>query len=130
MKKLFFISVLVCFAGINQLFSANPIPSYNVLVLGKASFQESTKPIIGNTVPDEKRQMNVQSSTASPTKGFAGFILRARAYRLDGSMVLGPFYFQVGQTLQISIDDRAWGVEISSDQPSRESVWIVGEQGN
>jgi hypothetical protein len=128
MKKLMLISVLVCFAGINQLFSANPIPSYNVLVTGRAIFQEGTKPISGNTVSDERRQMNVQTSTASPTNGFALLIVAVKVYRLDGAITMGPYYLQVGQSLGVRIDDKRWGVDVVSEQTSRVSVWTSTDQ--
>ena len=123
MKKLLLISVLVCFAAINQLFAANPIPSYNVLVAGRAVFQESNKPIVRNTSTDAKRQMNIQTSTASPTEGFSHAIIVVTIYQLNGIITKGPYYLICGQSISATIDDTTWGVSVLSEEPSRVSVW-------
>ena len=128
MKKLLAITVLVCFAGLNQLFAVNPIPSYNVLVAGKAIFQESTKPFLGNGIPtDAKRKMNVQTSTASPSAGATRSIVAIKMYRLDGQVILGPYYLVCGQSISVNIDDKKWGVEVVSEVPSRVSVFTSSE---
>jgi hypothetical protein len=123
MKKVLFISVLVCFTAINQLFAANPIPSYNVLVTGRAVFQESSKPIVRNSATDARRQMNIQTSTSSPTNGFSHAIVVVTIYRLDGAITKGPYYLICGQSVSAAIDDTTWGVSVLSEEPSRVSVW-------
>jgi hypothetical protein len=123
MKKLLLISVLVCLAGLNQIFAANPIPSFNVLVTGRATFQESTKPI-GRIIPGkERRMMNIQTSTASPTNGVANSIISATVYRLDGTLTLGPYYIVCGQSLVVGVDDKPWGVIVLTGVPAKFSVW-------
>lgn len=127
MKKLFLVFALVCVAGINQLFAANPIPSYNVLISGRAVFQEMVKPVVGNNVPDERRQMNIETtSSVSPTKagGFARTLIVTTVFALDGHATLGPYYLIAGQSLKVSIDEKAWGVNFSPDGPAYVSVWI------
>ena len=127
MKKLLLIFVLVCFAGLNQLFAANPIPSYNVLVTGRASFLESTIPFLGNVPSDARRQMNVQTSTASPSARVSSSIVVVKIYRLDGLITKGPYYLICGQSLSVGIDDYKWGVEVKTEVPARVSVWASSE---
>jgi len=122
MKKLLIITVLVCFAGF-QLFAVNPIPSYNVLVQGRASFQEQIRPIGGNSNADMKRKMNIQTSTASPGTGIKALsIVSITVYRLDHSINLGPYYIYAGQSLSVGIDFSAWGVDVVTER-ARVSVW-------
>lgn len=128
MKKLLAITVLLCFAGLSQLFAVNPIPSYNVLVTGKAIFQESTTPFFGNGVPtDAKRKMNIVTSTASPSGSSTRSIISVRVYRLDGQVVLGPYYLVCGQSLQVGIDFKKWGVDVTTQETSCVSVWTSTE---
>jgi hypothetical protein len=130
MKKLLLITVFVCVAAISQAFAANPIPSYNVLVNGRAVFQESSKPIIGGTnTTKERRQMNVQTSVASPTAGFSQSIVVTSVYRLDGTIVLGPYYLVVGQRIAVGIDNQTWGVSVATDA-ARVSVWTTDQAAN
>jgi hypothetical protein len=128
MKKLLLISVLVCLAAVNQVLATNPIPSYNVLVTGRANFQEkNTKPIGGLPIGKEKRQMNVESSTASPTAGFSNTVIVAVIYRLDGQVRKGPYYIISGQTLSVGIDDQAWGVDVLAQDPALVSVYTSSD---
>jgi|WetSurMetagenome_2_1015567.scaffolds.fasta_scaffold1535091_1 hypothetical protein len=131
MKKVLLISVLVCLAGLNQLFAANPIPSYNVLVSGKASFQESTKPS-GRIIPGKaRRMMNIETTTSSGTNGISNTIVAAVVYRLDGSLTLGPYYIVCGQSLVVGVDDKPWGVNVTTEVPVKFSVWAsMGLLGN
>jgi len=128
MKKLFLISVLVCLAGLNQLFAANPIPSYNVLVSGKANFQESVKSKSSGP-SKEKRQMNIETSTSTatppPSTGMGRAVVVAMLYKLDGSASMGPYYIGVGQSLSIGIDGSAWGVNIAAPDAALVSVWTT-----
>jgi hypothetical protein len=128
MRKLLLIAVLVCFAG--GLFAANPIPSYNVLVNGRASFLETVKPFVGNAVPDAKRMMNIQTSTGSPGMGFSTVFVYTWVYRLDGTVRQGPYYIAVGQTISVQIDFTSWGVDVVTQAPSRISVWTSTDQQN
>jgi hypothetical protein len=128
MKKLLLICVLVCLAALNQVFAANPIPSYNVLVVGAASFQESSRPMNANNLSKERRQMDVESSTASPTAGFAGTVIAAVVYRLDGRVTMGPYYMICGQTLVVGIDDKTWGVNVLAKDPAYVSVWTSSDK--
>ncbi len=127
MKKVLLISLFIWFSGLSQLFATNPIPSYNVLVTGRANFQEKIKPISGNSLTDEKRQMNIQTSTSSPTAGFSRSIIVVKVYRLDGSALKGPYYLICGQSLSVAIDDKTWGVDVVSEETSRESVWTSSD---
>ena len=128
MKKLFLISVLVCLAGLNQLFAANPIPSYNVLVSGKANFQETVKSKSAGP-SKEKRQMNIETSTSTatppPSTGMGRAVVVAMLYQLDGTATMGPFYIPIGQSLSVGIDGSPWGVNIGSADGVLVSVWTT-----
>lgn len=123
MKKLLLISVLVCFAGL-QLFASNPIPSYNVLVQDRASFQETPPPFIGNVPKDEKRQMNIETTSSSGGSAALGAsIVIVNVYRLDGRGSMGPYYLICGQSLSVFVDDKSWGVNVMANDPTLVSVW-------
>ena len=126
MKKLILITALVCLAGLNQLFAVNPIPSYNVFVSGKSAFQESGKPGDNGTPGKERRQMNIETSSAStppPSTGFGRPMVSVVLYQIDGHNSMGPYYIYVGQSLSVGIDDSPWGVSINSESPSFVNVY-------
>jgi len=132
MKKLLLISVLVCFVGLSQLFAINPIPSYNVKVIGKASFQELGKPFISvnNIITKEKRQLNVETTISSGggKSGLSNSIVAISVYRLDGQITMGPYFLICGQSLTVGIDDQPWGVNLIAQDLSIISVWTSTDQ--
>jgi hypothetical protein len=125
MKKLLIISVLLCFAGF-KLLAVNPIPSYNVLVQGKVTFQEAVPSVGGGAglFAKEKRMMNIQTHTASPSTGIKlTSIIAITVYRLDHRISYGPYYIYCGQSLSIGIDNSYWGVDVYTADLARVSVW-------
>lgn len=125
MKKLLLVFGLVCIFGLNQLFAANPIPSYHVLVTGKALFQETGKPIstVGSIQTKEKRLMNIETSTSVPTKGIGRTLIVAMLYQLDGQASMGPYYIFAGQSLMVPISDKPWGVTLQTDGTAYANVY-------
>jgi hypothetical protein len=127
MKKIIIltISILMVTAVFARRVKAdNPIPSYNVPVTNTASFQESvTGP--SNYVPtDEKRDMNVSNDAGGgnrPINGASNIVVYV--YRLDRSVVRGPFTVAPGQTITVLIDGNRWGVYAEAGSPTFMSVW-------
>jgi len=118
------ISVLLVAAS--TIKAQNPIPSYNVPVAGKATFQET--PTIGVIkYTDEKRDINVQNNGGG-TSAPQGAVITVVIYRLDMSQVLGPYSVQEGQTLSIQIDNQRWGVAAQSNYATTMSVWTSDNQ--
>jgi len=130
MKKLLLITLALLFTGTMQLFSANPIPSYDVKVTNKANFQEKNNNLFGSQPGKERRQMNIETSTASSTGNEAGKGTTVYVYQLDGGKVLGPFFVAYGDQLTVEINDFEWGAVIELDKTGTKaiaSVWITPE---
>jgi len=126
MKKFIFIFVLgVFFASTATVYSQTlkpyPIPSYNVIVNGLASFQEFQN---GGTIPmDKKKTIRVATTCHLPASTFDMIIY---AYSLDRQDRMGPYYITAGQDLSIAVDDRNWGLLIKSESEAVVDVWIEG----
>jgi len=126
MKKFFFIFILGAFfasAGKAdaQTLKSYPIPSYNVIVNGFASFQEYQN---GGTTPSDKKK-TIRVATTS-LKSLSTFNMTVFAYSLDRQDRLGPFYITAGEDLSIAVDDRDWGLLIKSENEAVVDVWIEG----
>ena len=104
----------------------NAIPSYNVFVAHKASFQEPVLPG-GATYTDEKRDVNITNSGGG-TNAPQGSTLTVYVYRLDQSIILGPYQVAEGQTISVGIDQEHWGVAAQTNLPVYMSVWISDNQ--
>jgi hypothetical protein len=125
MKKIILLTVSILIVSAVFARAGNPIPSFNVPVSNKAYFQEDPT-LPSNYVPtDEKRDMNVSNDTPGghgPVGNGLGAI-QVVIYRLDQSIVLGPFTISAGQTLTIPIDGERWGVAAQTSDPTYMSVW-------
>jgi len=126
MKKSLLITFVLLIAGSLQLFPAKPIPSFDVKMTVRANFQEKH---IGQT-GKEKRQMNIETSTATPVWGTnenpPGGDAIVYLYKLNGSKVLGPFEISNDDVLTVPIDNSEWGVVIEMTKPGPSvlaSVW-------
>ena len=131
MKKILLltISILMVTAVFARVKAGNPIPSYNVPVMNKAYFQEDNASIMNNIPTDEKRDMNISNDTPGNKPGGYGFgTLQVIIYRLDQSIVLGPFFIPLGQTLTVPIDGDRWGVAAQAQDPTLMSVWTSTER--
>lgn len=137
-SKLLAVVLLFLFCGSKQAFSQYPIPSYNVNVTSWANFQEhplssgvstrNSNNAGGVGSPMAKRNMNVQVNCC----GFASTDsckATVRVYSLDGEKILGPFTVYGGDILSVPIDDRDWGVIVSTEVDITVDVWI-GSDGS
>jgi len=113
-----FITCLISNKIQSQTYKPYPIPSFNVVVQDPASFQESSC----STVKAKKEiKITVKPGCLTDsTSCFATVIV----YSLDHQTILGPFQVNCGETLTIPIDEREWGVLVTSDTPVVVSVWI------
>lgn len=104
----------------------NPIPSFNFLLKNQAYFQETNSGINNLVLKPEKRDMNVSNDTpGNKSIGFGGSNrITVYIYRLDLSVILGPFIVHPGETLSVPIDGHRWGVFASSHHQTFISVWI------
>jgi hypothetical protein len=137
-RKLLAAVLLFLFCGSKQVFSQYPIPSYNVNVTSWANFQEYPLSSVVSTrnsnnagcvgSPMAKRDMNVQVNCC----GFASTDsckATVWVYSLDGETILGPFTVYGGDILSVPIDDRDWGVIVSTEDDITVDVWI-GSDGS
>jgi hypothetical protein len=126
MKKILLFTMILLLAGTTVLFAINPIPSYGTKVTFRANFQEKNN----GTSPGEKerRQMNIQTSTASSGKS-QGSVAVVYVYRLQGHKAKGPFYVHPGELLTVEINNKKWGVAMELLDPGAQmlaNVWIEG----
>jgi hypothetical protein len=130
MKKILLLtlSILMVTAAFAKFAKAgNPIPSYNVPVSSKAYFQEANSVLVNYSPSDEKRDMNISNDTPGNRPIGSGMI-QAYIYRLDQSIILGPFNVYLGETLTIPIDEYRWGVYIETKDDTFVSVWTSSTQ--
>jgi len=127
MKKIFLLTISILMVNIVFAKTGNPIPSYNFLLTSNATFQENNPggPVNYNHPSDEKRDMDVTNG-ASGNGPTGGCSIVVYIYRLDNSIVLGPYSVPSGQTLTVPIDGNAWGVAVSTNSPTYISVWADG----
>lgn len=124
MKKILFFTILILIVSVVVVKASNPIPSYNVPVTDKAYFQEDNSNLSTSGPIDGKRQMNVSNDGSPATNGpTGGSSIVVYIYRLDNSIVLGPFVISEKQTLTVPIDENLWGVYTEPDFPTLVSVW-------
>ncbi len=128
MKKIFLLAVSILMVTLTFGQTVDPIPSYNVLVTGKANFTDNSTISTTGTQPlnYEKRDVNVSSDgggSNTPSGGGSGSPIVVYVYTLDRTVVLGPFFVPSGQTLTVPIDQNAWGVLVGDDSPTYVSVW-------
>lgn len=129
MKTKNFIVLCLLFFGLAPVFGQHqdipvyPIPSYNVCVYGLAEFSNQLKTPCENT--DGKRQVHVHLDPVS--SGYPDCEATVWVYSLDEITVLGPFTVDCGQTLDVEIDERDWGVLVNSEEKLIVDVWFSEE---
>ena len=105
----------------------NPIPSYNVPLKNQATFQEDNSGLgsVNHDLSKEKRDMNVSNAPGGKKEliGFGTATIIVYVYRLDRSVILGPYAVHAGQTISIPIDEGLWGVYAETTDPTYISVW-------
>jgi hypothetical protein len=122
MKKIILISVMLMFVSMNYLVASKPIPAYNVKIASIANFMERGGGSSGFTFTDGKRQMNVESSTThtGPLSGYTYVYI----YKLDYSVILGPYRLYPDDVLSVDIDEDKWGAIVQTNQDLSISIWI------
>jgi hypothetical protein len=127
MKKILFLTISILIVTVVFAKAGNPIPSYNILVTGKAYFQEDNSSLNSNGPIDAKRQVTVSNDGSPATNGpiiIGGSSMVVYIYRLDNSIVLGPFVISETQTITVPIDGSSWGVYAETNSPTLISVWM------
>ena len=122
MKK--YILIIICTCGIVlNIHAQYPIPSYNIPVFPRANFTEEsiTPAMFKKMAPMEKVRFGIQATQSQPDS--IPNITTVYVYRLDKSIILGPFYITGSNTLYVDIDSQQWGVLVSSLYPEDVSVW-------
>ena len=122
MKKLLFLSMLLFITGIQAMMGQNPIPSYNFPVSRQANFVEQRPILTTSDNSREKRQVIVKTTCVGSE--ISNCSATVWVYSLDGTTVYGPFTMYGGQTLRVDIDDREWGVYVTTDDQIVVDVWI------
>jgi hypothetical protein len=120
MKKLIIVLILCC-ACTGILKGQNPIPSFNTPVYSIANFQEGLSKKSNADETRGKRTVVVHSN------GQTGTIATVYVYCQDFQTIYGPYTLYGGQTLQVEIDDREWGVMVTSEDHITVDVWITEE---
>lgn len=121
MKKKITFFVLFIFLSAFQLFAQYPIPSYNITVNQSATFQEKGSSGSQFSSPDARRYLHIRAYCN--TTNIVNCQATVWIYSLDGQTVYGPYTIYGGETLTIEIDDREWGVYVSSNDPISVDVW-------
>ncbi|MGA2822254.1 MAG: hypothetical protein ABSE72_01885 [Bacteroidales bacterium] len=130
MKKIFFLTVSILIITVVFAKAGNPIPSYNVPVKDKAFFQEDNSNLSCNFPAYAKRQMNVSNNGSPASTGpiIGGSSMVVYIYRLDNSIILGPFAISETQAITVPIDENSWGVYAEATSLTLISVWTDSEQ--
>jgi hypothetical protein len=126
MKKILLVAVLMLMVSVVFAQSTNPIPSYNVYVTGQSLFVDngaSLSTTNNQILSAEKRDMNVENSGGGSNKPGDGSIIVVVIYRLDRSIVLGPYFVPSGQNINVPIDNSPWGVAVVANSGDFVSVW-------
>ena len=100
------------------------IPSYNIEVSQKATFQEQRNMVLINPLSIGKREVNIQGQT--PTFPSGSPCAEVWVYSLDRHDISGPYNLLNDEILQVLIDDREWGVYIEVSAELSTDVWING----
>lgn len=95
------------------------IPSFNVVFIGKVTFEETTQPTFRGRRDINVKQQCVGNSIAEETKVITIWICTD-----DMSTVLGPYYLGCNETLSIPVDDGPWIVTVETDYEAVVDVWF------
>lgn len=107
-------------AGYAQNFKPLPIPSFESPVNGQSVFQENNPSSKSNTKGKRKIYVKVSSQ-----RGVDSLACEATVwvYSLDHTTIYGPFIVSCGETLEVEIDEREWGVLVESEFMVYVDVW-------
>jgi len=123
MKKLLSMLLMLiigsCFiSAYPQVIPVYTIPSYNISVNGLANFRENYSSGNPNQI-QEKREVNVQIKCG--TRDCQAIVW---VYRLDRSIILGPYTVDCDNTLTVEVDGSEWGVLVQSEEGVFVDVWF------
>jgi hypothetical protein len=96
-----------------------PIPSYHISDNGYANFNNLHSNKGGRTMGEKQVNIHLKSGSAGNTNCEA----TVWVYNLDQNTVLGPYTVNCGETLNVEIDDREWGVLVETDEEVIVDVW-------
>jgi hypothetical protein len=128
MKKLLFLTILFLVSQFTIVRAAQPIPVRHARVYHVANFLEQFpgghSPFLLKSTR-EKRDMMIQASTATggPKSSVVVYV-----YSTDMNEILGPFTVEGGETLSVPIDDREWGVVVTSDDHMYVDIYTSDSQ--
>ncbi len=132
MKKIILLTISILIVTITFAKAGNPIPSYNAPISNRDYFVEAQSIPTGVDPSKEKRDMNVSNDTPG-SKSFiqGGFSsiqdnIAVYVYRLDNTIVLGPYMIAPGETVTVGIDGNLWGVYTQTSGLAFVSVWTDG----
>jgi hypothetical protein len=127
MKKILFLVISIMIITVVWAKAENPIPSYNVPLKNQATFQEDNSGLgsVNHDLSKEKRDMNVSNAPGGKMDliGLGTPAITVYIYRLDRSIVFGPYAIPEGKTISIPIDEGLWGVFAETTDPTYISVW-------
>ena len=126
MSRILSIFAILMFLTTSAVYAQYPIPSWQVTVHEKATFQEQQANAC--EMPLAKRTLHVHVSCVGSIADNCSATVWV--YSLDGSDMLGPFTVNGGETIDVEIDDREWGTLVQSDSPVNVDVWIDGASLN
>jgi hypothetical protein len=134
MKKIILLTISILMVSVAFAKAGNPIPSYNVPISNKDYFVEDNSLPNAFAPCDEKRDMNISNDTpGSKQLGSGGFSsnsgnIAVYIYRLDQTIILGPYVLAPGEKLTIRIDGNLWGVttQTNPNELAYVSVWTTG----
>jgi hypothetical protein len=126
LKKIILLAISIFMVSAVFAKPVNPIPSFKFLLKNKDYFQETNLAINNFVLRPEKRDMNISNDTpGNKPNGLGGSDgITVYVYRLDQSIILGPFIVHSGETLSVPIDGHLWGVFADSHHQTVISVWI------
>lgn len=107
-------------AGYAQNFKPLSIPSFEIPVSGQSVFQENKPSDDNNTDGKRKIYVKVSSQRCADSLPCEATVW---AYSLDLTTLYGPFIVSCGETLEVEIDEREWGVLVESDYTVYVDVW-------
>ncbi len=122
MKKILLITVfaVLLLAPFTSIKAQIEIPAYNVTLIGSTiSFEEDHPPL--PFLAAEERNVIVIANDDNPSTAWINIIV----YKLDASVVYGPYTVYEGSGFDMDIDENEWGVDITSySTGAKVSVWI------
>lgn len=126
MKKHVSILILVLglfFVTISKAQAQYPIPSYQVeLENTNTTFEDNDEVELLSPLNLEEIKLVIQVSDTLPAQASWVTVI---VYSLDGQDELGPYTVTEGTPLEVIIDERLWGVRVTSySEGAYISVWI------